>query len=204
MKTIYKVLETKLSANKGERAVIARISTVSVDRDGDVMLPSGADLSDYKKNPVVMFGHDQGAIPVGKAVAINTRSRDIVAKVVFAERPPEHPAAAEWVPDTLLWLFQQKVLSAFSVGFTITEAREADKRDRARFGEGVRQVITDWKLVEFSVVPVPSNQDALAMAVSKGGVRADSWTLTELEMAGIEDAIPMFVVDTPLPFIIRT
>ncbi|MHC4506617.1 MAG: hypothetical protein ACYTFI_25275, partial [Planctomycetota bacterium] len=66
MNTIRKVLETKLSANMGERAVIAKISTVAVDRDGDVMLPSGADLSDYKKNPVVMFGHDQGAIPIGK------------------------------------------------------------------------------------------------------------------------------------------
>jgi phage head maturation protease len=110
----------------------------------------------------------------------------------------------EWPADTILSLFQQKVLNAFSVGFTVTDAREATKRDRARFGDGVRQVITDWKLVEFSVVPVPSNQDALAMAVSKGHVKAGSWTHDELELAAIVDEAPMFVMDTPLPFIIRS
>ena len=101
---LRKILDTKLSARQGERAVIAKISTISVDRDGDVMLPSGAQLDDYNKNPVVLFGHDAGRIPIGKAVAIQTRSRDIVAKVVFADRPPQHPESQEWVPDTVLHL----------------------------------------------------------------------------------------------------
>ena len=33
---IRKNLTTKLTAGEGERAVVARISTTSVDRDGDV------------------------------------------------------------------------------------------------------------------------------------------------------------------------
>jgi HK97 family phage prohead protease len=197
-----KILETKLSAKEGERAVIAKISTISVDRDGDVMLPSGADLTDYNKNPVVLFGHDAGQIPVGKAVAIQTRSRDIVAKVVFADRPPQHPDSQEWVPDTILSLFQQGMLNAFSVGFTIDDARDANRRDKARFGDGVQRVITDWKLVEFSVVPVPANQDALAVAVSKGFVAQGSWTHNTLELASFENDTPMLVVDTPPRLII--
>jgi HK97 family phage prohead protease len=199
---LRKILETKLSAKKGERAVIAKISTISVDRDGDVMLPSGADFTDFAKNPVVLFGHDAGQIPVGKAVALQTRSRDIVAKVLFAERPKEHPESQEWVPDTLLSLFQQGMLNAFSVGFTIDEEREANRRDKARFGDDVYRVITGWKLVEFSVVPVPANQDALAVAVSKGYVEQNSWTHNELELASFENESTKFVLNTPARFII--
>ena len=100
----------------------------------------------------------------------------------MAERPDEHPPTAEWPPDTILSLFDQGVLNAFSVGFLIKNggARGAEKRDISRFGDGVRRVITDWELLELSVVPVPANQEALAMAVSKGTCSAQSWVGTQL------------------------
>jgi HK97 family phage prohead protease len=199
----YKILQTKLSASEGERAVIARISTTSVDRDGDVMLPSGVDLSDFTKNPVVLFGHDSNRIPVGRAVAIHRRAQDIVAKVQFAERPKSLPDMQEWVPDTIFSLFQQKILNAFSVGFTIQDSRPATKHDIARFGDGVRQIITKWNLLEFSVVPVPANQDALAVAVSKGYVKESSWTHNELELSSVAEEVTMYQWDTPGKYFVR-
>ena len=177
---ISKVFETKLSMQPGEKAVIARISTTAVDRDGDVMLPSGVDLRDFNKNPVVLFGHDSFGLPIGKAVGIKTRTNDIVAKIVFAERPDSMPDVQEFFPDTVHAMFQQDILKAFSVGFTIDDERPATKRDINRFGEDVRRIITRWKLLEFSVVTVPSNQDALATAVSKQIVRANSWAVRQL------------------------
>lgn len=196
--------DTKVSVSEGERAVIARISTMSVDRDGDVMLPSGVDLTDFNQNPVVLFGHDSSRIPVGKAVHVQRRSRDILAKVIFASRPAEHPDSQEWVPDTLLAMFQQDMLRGFSVGFTVDDARPASKRDVARHGAGVRQIITKWKLVEFSVVPVPANQDALVQAVSKGILHQHGFAHNEMEFSSMEDVTPMFVVETPQSFIIQT
>jgi hypothetical protein len=88
----------------------------------------------------------------------------------FAERPETHPQAAEWLPDTVRALMQQGVLSAFSVGFRVPSdgIRQASERDIERFGPKTRTVITRWELLEFSVVSVPANQEALATAVAKG------------------------------------
>ena len=180
MKALHKTCVTTLEKGKTDRTVTARISTISVDRDGDVMLPSGIDTREFEKNPVVLFGHDSNSIPIGKATSITKGSKDVVAQVAFAKRPEAHPAALEWVPDTIHDLFKQKILNAFSVGFTIDDAREAGTKDVERFGEGVRRIISRWKLLEFSVVPIPANQDALALAVSKGFCPDSGYTFQEL------------------------
>ena len=160
------------------RTVIARISTTAVDRDGDVVLPSGLQVQEYRKNPVVLLNHDNGSLPIGKALSVKRDKDSVVAKVQFAERPAEHPVTAEWVPDTILSLFKQKVLRAFSVGFMPLDMREANDKDRKKFGEQVRRVITDWNLLEFSVVPVPANQDALAIQVAKSSnFLTEAWCL---------------------------
>lgn len=172
---------TKASKTEG-RTIFARISTPAVDRDGDVMLPSGMDAKSFKKNPVVLFGHDNWSMPIGKVTKLNNPRQGVEATIKLAERPDEHPPTEEWVPDTVLSLFEQGVLNAFSIGFLVKNggAREAEKRDISRFGDGVRQVITAWELLELSVVPVPANQEALATAVSKGLCSADSWTGKQL------------------------
>lgn len=168
-----KTFETEikaLHAEEGERSIIARISTIAPDRDGDVLLPSGIDTTNFEKNPVVLLQHgfvDSG-LPVAKALEITKSHKFITAKITFAERPESLPEGVEWIPDTLLSLFQQKVLRAFSVGFLPIERRAADQKDIDRFGDSVEQVITHWELLEFSIVSVPANQEALATAVSKG------------------------------------
>ena len=181
---LTKRFDTNLKLSEGERSVVARISTASVDREGDVVLPSGVELDEFKQNPVVLFGHDSAMLPIGKAEGITTTRNAVIAKVKFAERPKAHPTTAEWVPDTIHSLFQQGVLRAFSVGFSVPNGgiRDADEKDIGRLGDDVRRVITRWKLLEFSVVPIPANQDALATAVSKGILSTDDWTFGALEI----------------------
>ena len=179
---LTKTFETKLTTKPGERSVIARISTTSVDRDGDVLLPSGVDLRDFKKNPVVLFMHEGKKLPVGTAPLIVRKPDSIIAKVMFAERPDTLPDAQEFVPDTVFSMFQQGVLRAFSVGFMLDKARVPTPDDVRRFGRTVKQVITKWRLLEFSVVSVPANQDALAEAVSKGYVPRNSLILSSVAL----------------------
>lgn len=162
--------------------VLARISSTAVDREGDVMLPSGLDLSEFKSNPIVIWKHGQShsiEMPVGTAPEITTNTNDVMACVKFADRPSNHPGALEWVPDTIHSLYKQGVLRGFSVGFQMDRNgfREATKKDQNRFGKTARRIITRWKMTELSVAPVPMNQDALAVAVSKGFVQPDSWTV---------------------------
>src|SRR5207247_2152693 len=55
-----------------EMSVPAVISTVAEDRDGDVVVPGGIDVSEYRDNPIVLWSHGQAAdIPfaIGKALA---------------------------------------------------------------------------------------------------------------------------------------
>ena len=40
------------------------ISTGAPDREGDVLVPEGAHLENYLRNPVVLFGHRHDALPV--------------------------------------------------------------------------------------------------------------------------------------------
>lgn len=176
IQTIYKVVKPKLTVVDGERAVLAVISAGCMDRDQEVLLPKGCDASDYLKNPVVLMGHDAGLMPIGKCVAIERTDDAVMAKTVFATRPEGHEG--EWLPDTVFSLFQQGVMRAFSVGFMPMEHREPTPKDMERFGGACRRVFSKWKLLEYSVVTIPANQDSVAMAVSKGlltAERAKTW-----------------------------
>ncbi|MCH8853694.1 MAG: HK97 family phage prohead protease [Planctomycetes bacterium] len=134
------------------------------------MLPSGVDLTNFNKNPIVLFAHDSHTFPVGKALNIKKTRSGLIVKYVLNERPPSLPPEQEFIPDTLLHMLKAGTISGHSIGFTIKEdgIREATEKDREDFGKSVEAVITAWELLEFSIVPLPSNQDALAIAVSKG------------------------------------
>lgn len=168
--SVIKAMSADISVNDGERSVTAKISTIAVDRDGEVLMPSGLNSKEFEKNPVVFFGHNYYTLPVGKCIAIKRTDDAIIAKTVFAERPENHPADQEWLPDTLLSLYKQGVLKGFSVGFSPVESRPASDKDVEKFGAGVRRIYSKWKLLEYSVAPLPANQEAVATAVAKGWI----------------------------------
>lgn len=163
-----KAFSADVTVRDGEREVSAYISTAAVDRDGEVLVPQGMNSKDFEKNPVVFLGHTYYTLPVGQVVSLKRDDKGIMAKVKFATRPESHPYDQEWMPDTLLALFQQKVLRGFSVGFLPKESRPATDRDVEVYGAGCRRVISKWTLLELSVAPLPCNQEAVALAVSKG------------------------------------
>ncbi|MCC6580065.1 MAG: HK97 family phage prohead protease [Phycisphaeraceae bacterium] len=170
---IRKQFAAQWSALPGERSVIAAISTSEVDRDGDVLIPQGCDAADFLRSPTVFYNHDY-SLPVGKCVAIRRLDERLEAKTQFAQKPEGHPGP--WLADVVLSLCQQGVINGFSVGFVPVESRKPSRHDRERFGPRVRHVHSKWKLLEYSVAPLPSNQDALVQAVSKGIVSKDDAT----------------------------
>lgn len=173
-----------MTVNDGERAVVAKICVPIVDRDGEVVMPQGCVSKDYEMNPVVFYCHDSKTPPVAKCVSLKRANDHLMAKCVFASRPDNH--VGEWLPDTLFSLYQQKVLNAFSVGFVPIEERVATKGDREVYGMNCKRVFSKWNLLEYSVVPIPANQGALAVAVSKGIVTASR--VKELFGVDVEDA----------------
>src|SRR5688572_13904885 len=76
------VAETK-AADGAERTLIVTISTSTPDRSGDIVVPKGGDLENFRKNPVVLFGHNYGQPPVARAEDLTVNEDSIQAKVVF-------------------------------------------------------------------------------------------------------------------------
>ena len=53
---IYSVVSKAVDVQKG--IYEAWVSTEVVDRDGDILLADGAEVENYAKNPIVLFGHN--------------------------------------------------------------------------------------------------------------------------------------------------
>lgn len=156
--------EIKAADDGASRQMAFVISTATPDRDKDVINPAGVSLANYLKNPVVLWSHDYSAPPIGRAVSITSDGQRLVAQAEFAD--------AETYPfaDTIYRLLQKGFLRATSIGFRPTKYMRNDERGGYDFEE--------CELLEFSVVAVPANAEALAIAASGG--------LADVDLAPVE------------------
>lgn len=144
---VIKGFTSEVKLNKNTNRFAFTISTAGVDRDRDVISVSGWDLANYKKNPVVLFGHDYHSLPVGKSVTIKSDNKALTADVEFASKEV-YPFA-----DTVRQMVAGGFLRAASVGF---------KPLKYMYNEERRGVdIEGSELLEWSIVPVPANAECL-------------------------------------------
>lgn len=139
----------------------AMITTESVDRDQDVVVAAGGKLANYRLNPIVLFGHDYWTPQniVGRSVEEKVHpGRGIEGAWKWADE--ENPDTAALVRR----LWDGKFLNAISIGFipTMWEKRTTEDDEELRRG----WIFREWELLEYSVVTVPANQDALRLALS--------------------------------------
>jgi HK97 family phage prohead protease len=122
------------------------------DRQGDIVIQSGWDLTNYLKNPVVLWAHDHYSPPIAKMIEIGVNAQNILAgKMQFAVN--EYPFAA-----TIYALIKGGFQKAFSVGFNNNQYEASPGSDVA--------LLTSNELYEVSAVPVGADQ--LALAKTKG------------------------------------
>lgn len=127
-------------------------TTPSVDRDKDRVMPMGAQLDNFVKNPVLMYGHnyrDPWAL-IGKVGDLQVDSSGITFL------PELRDPASDSDPMTVIRaLWDQKLLRAASIGFNPTKWMENEVGGRD---------FVEWELLEISIVPIPANQNALRLA----------------------------------------
>lgn len=119
------------------------ISTADQDRQGEVIDQNGWDLTNYKNNPIVLWGHNYTSLPIGVADSVDVKDGKLVASGRFA------PESANPFAQQVRRLYDAKIIRTTSVGFM---AREMDGN-----------TITKAELLEFSFVPVPANPMALSL-----------------------------------------
>lgn len=130
------------------------LSDATIDRMGDTIEPDGWDLRWFKKNPIALFGHDSG-FPIGKWGDVRVEGGKLLGRLMLAA---EGTSARI---DEIRRLVEQGVLRAVSVGFKPLEAEPKDKAQPWGAQTYKRQ-----ELLETSLVSVPANPAALALAKS--------------------------------------
>lgn len=146
------------------------ISTQSVDSDGDEVVSRGCDLTDYRKNPIVLFGHDSTTPPIGLSkstrtgdLAIKIENSRVVATCYFDQHDPD-----------AMYLFGKVArgyLNAASVGFI-----PLDALPRTKDAPGWR--FKRWLMREWSILPLGANAEALRMGLERDkgvSVRVRKW-----------------------------
>lgn len=162
--TQYKTMSIKAESDDGDdRTFTALITNESIDRDNEVLLASGMNKKDFLKNGIILFNHNPD-MPIGTATALRRSGDGWKATGRLAE-------GIEHVED--IWkLLKQGILKAVSVGFRVDEQRVPTKKDIAEFGKAVVNVISKWTLLEFSIVSVGANQEALVLGTKDMSITA--------------------------------
>jgi len=142
----------EVKADDEKRSVTFTITTGAVDRDNDTINVDGWDLKSYLKNPVVLFAHRSDLPPVAKATSVVKTAGALRATTEFL------PAGIYPLADQVYEMVKRGFLRATSVGFR-------PKRDKYSWNEERGGIdFEEQELLEFSVVPVPSNPEALLSA----------------------------------------
>lgn len=194
-KLIYKQFVVENKVVDAEQGIFeAMITTESVDRDQDIILATGGDLESFRKNPVVLDSHMyvSGAV-IGKSLKEEiVEGKGIKATFQFAPREISERA------DNIRKLWQGGFLNAVSIGFIAhdTERRTDENGEELRKG----LIFNEWELLEFSIVPVPANQDALRLGykmmiaqdepgntILQDEIKVAEWDLLAPEIAGVAE-----------------
>jgi hypothetical protein len=73
-----------VDANAEQRTARFVASTDGEDRHGDVIAWNAFDLSNFRRNPVVLGFHSYENVPVGRATSVEATPRGLIVDVKFA------------------------------------------------------------------------------------------------------------------------
>lgn len=145
----------KATAPKPEgRQMLIAISSAAVDRDGDTIAVEGWKLEQYRKNPVVLFGHryfNNEAPVVGRSLSEFVHKKKLKSLMEFT------PQGMVPLADTLYGLYSEGYMNAASVGFIPLNWSFPEDEKREWGVDFLEQ-----ELLEYSLVPVPANSEALS------------------------------------------
>jgi HK97 family phage prohead protease len=127
------------------------LSDASVDRYEDIIEPAGWQLANFNANPIALFSH-RSDFPIGKWENVGVRDGALRGTLKLA------PEGTSDRLDELRRLVDAGILKAVSVGFMPIETNRIEGTSGYRY---IKQ-----ELMECSLVSVPANPSALAVAKS--------------------------------------
>jgi hypothetical protein len=164
--TYYDALPTaKIPTDRGAMSATFTVSTRRPDREEDVIIPEGVSFSAYRLNPVVLWDHGFSAIslpigtsedPAGNLAVFVTPDR-IDATCYFSQTLPEAEQIFELVDEGTI---RAASIHVRPIEFTVRANRGADERPGL--------LVTASEMLEWSIVPVGCNPEAVRKALIDG------------------------------------
>jgi Caudovirus prohead protease. len=146
------------------------LSDQSVNSYGFWVETEGIDLSEFASNPLMFYGHDWTALPIGRWENVRKEGERLLAEAVFDEDDEFAQMIARKV--------EKGMLKCCSIGFEVLESSE----DKEKIKTGQRYAtVTKSKLKECSICPIGSNKNAVRL-IAKGGKRvllSNAWDAKE-------------------------
>jgi HK97 family phage prohead protease len=156
--SVRKLAPTETNQEPVEPGMLSFVaSTDNPDRYGDVIDQKGWNLAAYKANPVVLYQHDHNSLPIGRG-AVRMAPEGLVIDIEFDKADPR---AAEIAGKA-----ERGFLNAVSVGFSPLKAisRANLPVEHYAFSEDGGSFYEKAELLEVSIVTIPANPDATAIA----------------------------------------
>ena len=155
--TVYRSVPITIRKNSdGQQEIL--ITTPNFDRGDDRVFPEGGDLTNYLKNPVIMWIHDykgttpSAGLPIAKNSYLKVTPEGIIAG------PPIFLEGDE---------FASKIKNAWDKGFINTASigfNPIEYETNEKGGTDYKK----WEMLEWSFAPIPMNAEAARIAKSNG------------------------------------
>lgn len=150
-----------------ENRIVLIASTERANRHKYIVRTNGIGLSNYRKVPVLLWGHDHDQ-PIGTSrVRRDEATRRLLVSPRFAGEEQANPTG-----EKVRRMVRDGFLNAVSISFLpekIKFRHETSEEEWAKENAGdARLIVTKSDLLEISIVSVPANPDAIRMAASLG------------------------------------
>lgn len=144
----------------------AMVSTNALDRYDTIIEPDGWELDNFRKNPVVFWGHEDWKFPIARSLEERKLSDGLWAKPLFAASLGD---AAPAVAKEAWALHSGDFIRAWSVSFWPLEWEEFQTKDGT--GETIRgyRLIRN-ELLEYSLVGIPGNPNTLTLGLARAAI----------------------------------
>ena len=147
----------EVEKEKEDLTLSLTISSGIADRDNDVVSLDGWDLENYKKNPVVLFGHNGSQLPIARSKSLYKYQGKFKSKAEFT------PRDVNSFGHMVYQMYANGFMKATSVGFMPKQWDWTKDESRPMGIDFAKQELLEW-----SAVPVPANPEALIEAHAAG------------------------------------
>ncbi|MCX6165320.1 MAG: HK97 family phage prohead protease, partial [Ignavibacteriae bacterium] len=140
------------------------------------------DADNFRKNPIVLFGHSHHSRSnvIGKNIALFPDDFGVKAITKFADTP---------AGNDLYILNREGYLNAWSIGYIPKKIKTQNTTTNNQ--SGTYNIIDEWELLEYSSVVIPANPDAINLMLkevkSSEVMQEINFALLESRIESIED-----------------